>query len=99
NFFYISIKIQHNINNNERSKDVSSYDLLENAVSFSQPTAGYATANAVYDFPDGSYLMLTIAQDMDRNGEVYGDSPIAPDHVVDDELAAAQTWLSRQGCR
>ena len=72
---------------------------LENAVSFGQPTAGYATANAVYDFPDGSYLMLTIAQDMDRNGEVYGDRPIAPDHVVDDELAAAQTWLSQQGCR
>src|SRR5690625_7039657 len=36
---------------------------LENAVSFGQPTAGYATANAVYDFPDSSSLMLTIAQD------------------------------------
>src|SRR5699024_2501707 len=27
---------------------------LDNAVSFGQPTAGYATANAVYYFPDGS---------------------------------------------
>mgnify|MGYP001160544247 FL=1 len=72
---------------------------LENAVSFGQPTAGYATANAVYDFPDSSSLMLTIAQDMDRNGEVYGDEPVEPDHVVDDAAAAAQAWLLQQGCR
>lgn len=72
---------------------------LENAVSFGQPTAGYATANAVYDFPDSGSLMLTIAQDMDRNGEVYGDEPVEPDHVVDDAAAAAQAWLLQQGCR
>ena len=72
---------------------------LENAVSFGQPTAGYATANAVYDFPDSSSLMLTIAQDMDRNGEVYGDEPVEPDRVVDDAAAAAQAWLLQQGCR
>ena len=72
---------------------------LENAVSFGYPTAGYATANAVYDFPDSSSLMLTIAQDMDRNGEVYGDEPVAPDRAVDDAAAAAQAWLLQQGCR
>ncbi|MFH0411042.1 S41 family peptidase [Corynebacterium sp. L4756] len=72
---------------------------LENAVSFGQPTAGFATANTVYDYPDGSYLMLTIAQDKDRNGQVYGDDPIAPDHQVDDAMASAQAWLSEHGCR
>ena len=72
---------------------------LENAVSFGQPTAGYATANVVYDFPDGSYMMLTIAQDMDRNGTIYGDSPVEPDHIVDDAMGTAQAWLSEHGCR
>jgi C-terminal processing protease CtpA/Prc len=72
---------------------------LENAVSFGQPTAGYASANTVYDFPDGSYLMLTIAQDMDRNGDIYGDEPVEPDHIVDDAMGSAQAWLSEHGCR
>lgn len=72
---------------------------LDNAVSFGKPTAGYASANAVYDFPDSSSLMLTIAQDMDRNGDIYGDEPVAPDHVVDDAAAAASTWLSQHDCR
>ncbi|MGO1573677.1 S41 family peptidase [Corynebacterium casei] len=72
---------------------------LENAVSFGQPTAGYASANTVYDFPDDSYLMLTIAQDMDRNGDIYGDEPVEPDHIVDDAMGSAQAWLSEHGCR
>lgn len=72
---------------------------VENAVSFGQPTAGFATANVVYDFPDGSSMMLTIAQDMDRNGKVYGDEPVEPVHIVDDAMATAQAWLSEQGCR
>ncbi len=43
--------------------------------------------------------MLTVAQDMDRNGVIYGDEPVEPDHIVDDAMATAQAWLSEQGCR
>ena len=52
---------------------------LDNSRSFGVPTAGFASANTVYDFPDGSELMLTIAKDRDREGQTYAEEPIEPD--------------------
>lgn len=76
---------------------------LDNSRSFGTPTAGYASANSVYDFPDGSELMLTIAQDRDRNGRVYAEEPIEPDvNTVSGDTAVveAQEWLrDEHGCQ
>lgn len=65
---------------------------LENSRSFGEPTAGYASANTVYDFPDGRSLMLTIAKDKARTGEVFNDEPIQPDA----SLAELNAWLKSQ---
>ncbi len=69
---------------------------LDNSRSFGTPTAGFASANTVYDFPDGSELMLTIAQNRDRTGETYTEDPVQPDTKTesgDAALAEAQKWL------
>ena len=75
---------------------------LDNSRSFGTPTAGFASANTVYDFPDGSELMLTIAKDRDRDGQTYAEDPIEPDtktELGDAALAAAQKWLrDEHGC-
>ncbi|WP_273413889.1 S41 family peptidase [Corynebacterium appendicis] len=76
---------------------------LDNSRSFGVPTAGFASANTVYDFPDGSELMLTIAKDRDREGQTYAEEPIEPDAKTesgDTALAAAQKWLrDEHGCQ
>ena len=69
---------------------------LDTSRSFGTPTAGFASANTVYDLPDGSELMLTIAKDRDRNGQTYAEDPIQPDTKTesgDAALTAAQKWL------
>lgn len=75
---------------------------LENSRSFGTPTAGYASANTVYDFPGGASLMLTIATDRDRTGASHLDDPVAPDQVTEPADAAATPaaleWLSTRGC-
>lgn len=71
---------------------------LENARSFGSPTAGYASANMVFDYPDGSSLMLTIGKDKDRTGQEYAEDPISPDEETSAPEDAAQAWLQRQGC-
>lgn len=76
---------------------------LDNARSFGTPTAGFASANTVYDFPDGSELMLTIAKDRDREGRTYAEDPLDPDTKTesgDAALTEAQKWLrDDHGCQ
>ena len=70
---------------------------LERSRSFGAPTAGYASANMVYDFPDGNALMLTIAKDRARTGEIFSEDPIQPDEPGDEDAALA--WLAEEhGC-
>lgn len=64
---------------------------LDQSRSFGTPTAGYASANTVYDFPDGSSLMLTIAKDKARTGETFAEDPIEPD--VQGGQEQALQWL------
>lgn len=65
---------------------------LENSRSFGEPTAGYASANTVYDFPDGRSLMLTIAKDKARTGEEFSEDPVTPDAP----LTELDGWLKAQ---
>ena len=70
---------------------------LDNSRSFGVPTAGYASANMVYDFPDGSALMLTIAKYKARTGEIFSEDPVQPDELGDEDAALA--WLAEEhGC-
>lgn len=71
---------------------------LERSRSFGEPTAGYASANMVYDFPDGSNLMLTVAKDRARTGETFAEDPIRPD--IEGDQADALAWLAEEyDCR
>lgn len=63
---------------------------LDNVSTFGEPTAGYASANVVLDYPDGRSLMLTTAKDMARTGEEFAEDPIAPD-ASESELGG---WLA-----
>ena len=73
---------------------------LERSQSFGSPTAGYASANMVYDFPDGSLLMLTIAKDKARTGEEFAEDPVQPDVETDASLEQAKQWLAtKHGCQ
>ncbi len=63
---------------------------LDNVRTFGEPTAGFASANMVYDYPDGRSLMLTIAKDKARTGEEFSEEPIAPDVP----LAELDAWIS-----
>ena len=70
--------------------------------SFGTPTAGFASANMLYDFPDGSVLMLTMAKDKARTGEEFAEDPVAPDtptNTGDAALDEAKAWLhAEHGC-
>lgn len=57
---------------------------LDRSRSFGSPTAGYASANVVTEFPGGAKLMLTVAKDRDRTGAVHMDDPIWPDEITGD---------------
>ncbi|WP_308606359.1 S41 family peptidase [uncultured Corynebacterium sp.] len=63
---------------------------LDNVRTFGEPTAGYASANVVLDYPDGRSLMLTTAKDKARTGEEFAEDPIAPD-APESELGG---WLA-----
>ena len=62
---------------------------LDNVRTFGEPTAGYASANVVIDYPDGRSLMLTVAKDVARTGEEFAEDPIAPDAP----LSELDGWL------
>ncbi|MCG7230530.1 S41 family peptidase [Corynebacterium minutissimum] len=63
---------------------------LDNVRTFGEPTAGYASANMVIDYPDGRSLMITTAKDKARTGEEFAEDPIAPD-APESEL---DSWLA-----
>ena len=53
----------------------------------------------VYDFPDGSLLMLTIAKDKARTGEEFAEDPVQPDVETDVPFEQAMQWLATEhGC-
>ncbi|GAA3630710.1 hypothetical protein GCM10022267_16860 [Lentzea roselyniae] len=66
--------------------------------SFGEPTAGYATSNELFLLPDGARLAITTAYMADRTGRTYGNTPIAPQTLVDSDeaLDAAIEWLAEQ---
>ncbi|MCP1386747.1 S41 family peptidase [Corynebacterium sp. TA-R-1] len=74
---------------------------LDRSRSFGSPTAGYASSNSVFDFPDGSALLITQAWDKARTGEVFGEDPVPPDTDVrlSGTVPAAKDWLRAEyGC-
>lgn len=73
---------------------------LPNTRFFGRATAGYASANLAFEMPDKALVMITVANDRDRTGAEYGDSPLVPDEESDDALTAARAWLASQhSCR
>lgn len=68
---------------------------------FGESTAGLTTANASYPLSDKSMLVLSVCQEADRNGKIYGGR-IAPDVVEyptaisDAALHTAVNWLRQQ---
>jgi C-terminal processing protease CtpA/Prc len=76
------------------------------ARSFGQPTSGLSTANATYPLSDGAHLVLTVAIDADRTGQLYGaelqpDQPVSwttiePSSPYDTAAAQAKDWLLTQ---
>lgn len=71
---------------------------LENSRSFGTPTAGYATANIMFEMPDGARILLTTAHNKARTGEVFGENPIEPDVLAVSAERAARDWFVQQGC-
>lgn len=73
---------------------------LENAKTFGQPSAGYASVNDLINLSDGSTLVLTVGETKARTGERFGEEPIAPDETVplDEAPTAAKEWLQTKGC-
>lgn len=66
---------------------------LSNVRTFGSPTAGYASANRVFDMEDGTKLVITTSCDVARTGEVFCDNPINPDCLTDTPMDAALEWL------
>lgn len=68
---------------------------LDRSSSFGSPTAGYASSNSVFDFPDGTVLVITQAWDRARTGEVFGEDPVPPDTDarLENTMPAAKEWL------
>jgi hypothetical protein len=68
---------------------------------FGQPTAGYTTANAGFDLPDGAAINLAVTVTADRNHKKYPQRLLPDEEVkkqepdaLDSELEAAKTWLA-----
>ena len=66
---------------------------LENVRVFGKPTAGYASANVPTPLADGWKLLVTIACDVARTGEVFCDDPIDPDVPTETPLEDALAWI------
>ena len=66
---------------------------MGNVRTFGSPTAGYASANRVFDMGDGTELVITTGCDVARTGEVFCDDPIVPDSLTDEPMDAALEWL------
>ena len=73
---------------------------LENAQSFGEPTAGYTSTHRVFNFPDGSQMVIAMSNAVDAEENEYGDKPIKPDEIhEDDPMKAAKAWIyETTGC-
>ena len=73
---------------------------LEDARTFGEPTAGYASVNRSTTLFSGSTLVLTVGETRARTGELFGDAPIPPDEATPagDAAAHAARWLAERGC-
>jgi C-terminal processing protease CtpA/Prc len=70
----------------------------QNARSFGTLTAGYTTANAIYNLSEGNIFVMASSYSLDRNGKVYVGK-ITPDVLIDnpDEnivLDKAVAWIN-----
>ncbi len=58
--------------------------------SFGEPTAGVPSHNRVATLRDGAWLVVTVAQDADRTGRVYGSQEqLFPDRYVTNDWTHA----------
>lgn len=69
---------------------------LDNVRTFGQPSAGYASANTVFDMPDGAGIMITTAKDVARTGEEFAEEPIDPDVLSEQPEVDARDWLQQR---
>lgn len=66
---------------------------LDNVRTFGSPSAGYASANITKFLVDGYMLLITIAGDMARTGEVFCEDPVNPDVNTETPLEDAIAWI------
>jgi C-terminal processing protease CtpA/Prc len=69
-----------------------------NTQSFGYQTAGYSTANRIFELSDGAWIVLTVSTFADRTGQLYGDK-IAPDvktELIDQMPREVEAWLLAQ---
>lgn len=69
---------------------------LDDVKSFGAPTGGYASANSIYPLYDGAQMVLTIAQDMARTGEIFAEDSLLPDVATKTPEADALLWLQEK---
>lgn len=67
---------------------------LDNVKVFGAPTSGYASANVLMSMYDKAEIMLTIAEDKARTGEIFRDDPIDPDVATETPLEDALDWIA-----
>ncbi len=69
---------------------------LDNVRTFGIPTAGYASSNVTHLLADGYTLLITMACDVARTGEVFCENPIVPDVNTETPLEDAIGWIKTQ---
>jgi hypothetical protein len=63
---------------------------------FGAATFGQTSGNKEYPLPDGSEIVLAVAKERDRDGNIY-DGPVTPDvDAHSDEMETAEKWLRLQ---
>ena len=62
----------------------------EDARFFGYPTAGVPTNNETFRLSDGAALLLTVADDADREGRIYR-GPINPDEFLGNSMGGYPT--------
>ncbi len=66
---------------------------LDNVRTFGTDTAGYCSSNTIRKMYDGAIIQLTVGSDVDRQGNMYCEDPIAPDVRTDEPIEEAEKWL------
>ncbi|WP_164470899.1 S41 family peptidase [Vaginisenegalia massiliensis] len=68
----------------------------DNVQTFGQATAGYASGNSVVSMYDGAQMVITMSQNQDSQGRLYGEEPIKPDVITEQAKEEALKWLKEQ---